>query len=53
MEDKFHLTEDEKIAKEMARTPTERFRFLMKLIRINSMLQNAKIVHVAKEGKYV
>lgn len=41
---KIFLTEEEKIAIAMKRSHTERFRLLMKLIRINNMLKNAKII---------
>jgi len=39
-------TEEEKWAKELSKTHTERFDFLMKLIRIDNMLKKATIVHV-------
>lgn len=38
-------SEEEKIKRALARTHTERFHFLMKLIRINRMLQKAKITY--------
>jgi len=39
-------SEELKLRRALERTPTERFRFLMKLIRINKTLQSAKITHV-------
>lgn len=39
-------SEEKKILRALKRTHTERFRFLMKLMRINKMLQSAKITHV-------
>ncbi len=41
---KIFLTEEEKTALAMKRSYTERFRLLMKLIRVNNMLKNAKII---------
>ena len=37
---------EKKLRRALERTHTERFRFLMRLIRINRMLQSAKITHV-------
>jgi hypothetical protein len=37
--------EEKKILRALERTPTERFHFLMKLIRIDRMLRSAKITH--------
>jgi len=39
------ISEREKKAKLKSRTHTQRFEFLMRLIRISQMLKNAKIVH--------
>ena len=39
---------DTKVKTPLERTYTERFEFLMKLIRINSMLKNAKIIPAQK-----
>ncbi len=41
---KIFYTEDEKKSIAMQRSYTERFRLLMKLIRISNMLKNAKII---------
>lgn len=41
---KIFLTEEEKKSISMKRSYTERFRLLMKLIRVNNMLKNAKII---------
>ena len=41
---KIFLSEEEKISIAMKRRYTERFRLLMKLIRINNMLKTAKII---------
>jgi hypothetical protein len=41
---KIFLTEEEKFAIAMNRTHSERFRLLMKLIRVNNMLKSAKII---------
>jgi hypothetical protein len=39
-------SEEEKLAEVLATTHTERFFKLMKLIKIDRMLKNAKITHV-------
>ena len=39
------ISEEDKKEKILARSHTERFEFLMRLIRISKMLKNAKIVH--------
>jgi hypothetical protein len=41
---KILLTEEDKLSIALKRTHTERFQMLMKLIRISSMLKNAKII---------
>lgn len=49
MEPKLGHSEEEKWLKELSTTHTERFDFLMKIIRVENMLKGAKIVHVKKE----
>ena len=41
------IGEHEKKEKPLARSHTQRFEFLMRLIRINKMLKKAKIVHTS------
>ncbi|MBA3706641.1 MAG: hypothetical protein H0W84_12300 [Bacteroidetes bacterium] len=43
--------ESRKLEKALSRTHTERFELLMKLIRIDKMLKNAKIIHVKPEER--
>ncbi len=43
--------ESERLKRALARTHTERFKLLMKLIRIDKMLKSAKIIHVNTEEK--
>lgn len=40
-----HDSEEAKLRRALERTPTERFRFLMKLIRIDRSLQSAVVTH--------
>jgi hypothetical protein len=42
------VTEEEAFKKRLSLSHTERFQLLMKLIRINKMMQTAKITHVKK-----
>jgi hypothetical protein len=42
---KIFITEEEKAVLAMKRSYTERFRLLMKLIRVSNMLKNAKIIY--------
>ena len=42
------LTEEERLAYHLSRTYTERFRTLMRLIKLTQKMKNAKIVYPAK-----
>jgi hypothetical protein len=44
------LSEEEKLNKARNRTPEERFDLLMRLIRIDKMLKQAKIIHPTKNS---
>lgn len=47
--DKVHfINEEEALKNRMNLTYTERFKLLMKLIRINKMMKSAKITHIKK-----
>jgi hypothetical protein len=47
--DKVHFVNEEEVLKNrMNLTHTERFKLLMKLIRINKMMKSAKITHLKK-----
>jgi hypothetical protein len=47
--DKVHfVNEEEALINRMNLTHTDRFKLLMKLIRVNKMMKSAKITHIKK-----
>ena len=50
-QDAINQKESDKLKKVLARTYTQRFELLMKLVRIDKMLKGAKIIHVKPEEK--